>query len=275
LISGITSSQINNYNVLRGYDYYVTLNINDINKADGRFSKGEAEVGDFLCSDGSIVSVDDLSSSGKTPIAIVFSTETSATDQAHGWTHGYAMALKNVHDGGETGTYIWSSSNVDVVDIPNTPHNTWFDTSSDLDGYTHTTYLNSPDYPAGYAAKTTYASQVPPPVNTSGWFLPSIGQLYWILVNLGGMSSPPEYEWSWRNMSSTAASNLNSKLSRVGSGNYDAFFSNTSSTEFYWSSSEAYYECANGALFEASGDMYISYYAVKSAPLIVRPVIAF
>ena len=277
LISGITSSQINNYNVLRGYDYYVTLNINDINKADGRFYKGEAEVGDFLCSDGSVISPDYLASSGRTPIAIVFSTETSATDQAHGWTHGYAMALKNVHYGNAIGTYMWANSDSDISGIPNTSEFSWQTLSSDMDGYTNTTYLNSTDYPAGYAAKATYASQVTAPSNTSGWFLPSSGQWYYILVNLGGMSSPPEYQSGWSNMSSTAASNLNSKLSVVGSGNYDAFFSNTSSDEYYWSSSESGSGSAYGVRFRRDGsNMYFAERYYKSMiPYRVRAVIAF
>ncbi len=271
LISGITSSQINNYNVLRGYDYYVTLNINDINKADGRFYKGEAEVGDFLCSDGSVISPDYLASSGRTPIAIVFSTETSATDQAHGWTHGYAMALKNVHSSGSTvGDYEWANSLTDISGIPNTSGYTWQTRSSDMDGYTNTTYLNSTDYPAGYAAKTTYA-----PSNTSGWFLPSSGQWYYILVNLGGMSSTPESESVWSNMTSTAASNLNSKLSKVGSDNYDAFFSNTSSSEFYWSSSESSSSDAYYAAFYSDGDMHFAEFFDKRSTFRVRAVLAF
>ena len=223
LISGITSSQINNYNVLRGYDYYVTLNINDINKADGRFYKGEAEVGDFLCSDGSVISPDYLASSGRTPIAIVFSTETSATDQAHGWTHGYAMALKNVHDGASNGTYTWGG----VGDVPFVSMNAYQTLKSDMDGYTWTTRMNSPDFPASYAARTTFASQVPPPANTSGWFLPSTGQWYTIIVNLAGADQFWESEGTWfndDNVCQIAAANLNSKLSKAGSNNFDVFF---------------------------------------------------
>ena len=272
LISGITSSQINNYNVLRGYDYYVTLNINDINKADGRFYKGEAEVGDFLCSDGSVISPDYLASSGRTPIAIVFSTETSATDKAHGWTHGYAMALKNVHDGNVIGTYMWANSNSDISGIPNTSASTWQTRSSDMDGYTNTTYLNSTDYPAGYAAKTTFASQVTAPSNTSGWFLPSSGQCYNILVNLGGMSATPGNADGWSNASSTAVSNLNSKLSKVGSGNYDSF---SNSAEFYWSSSEIGSFNAYYIAFYNSGDMFFAEFFDKLSTFRVRAVIAF
>jgi len=232
----------------------------------------EVFIGDFLCSNGSVVSPEKLATSGKTPIAIVFSTETSATDKAHGWTHGYAMALKNVHSSGSTvGTYKWANSNSDISGIPNTG-STWQTSSSDMEGYTNTTYLNSTAYPAGYAAKTTYASQVTAPSNTSGWFLPSCGQWYYILVNLGGMSATPGEAWGWRNMCPTAASNLNSKLSKVGSGNYEAF---SNSNESYWSSSEYSSSSAYGTGFYSDGNMGFASNASKSYTNRVRAVLAF
>ncbi len=232
----------------------------------------EVFIGDFLCSDGSVVSPEKLATSGKTPIAIVFSTETSATDKAHGWNY-YAMALKNVHSSGSTvGTYTWANSNSDVSGIPNTSSSTWQTRRADMDGYSNTTYLNSSSYPAGYAAKTTYASQVTAPSNTSGWFLPSTGQWYYILVNLGGMSATPNKAYGWSSGSSTAASNLNSKLSVVGSGNYDSF---SNSNENYWSSSEGGSSYAYRAYFYSDGTMYFAYDGSKSNTYRVRAVLAF
>ena len=38
LTTDITSSKFNYYNILRGYDYYVTINLNDIDDTDPRFS---------------------------------------------------------------------------------------------------------------------------------------------------------------------------------------------------------------------------------------------
>ncbi len=228
-------------------------------------------IGDFLCSDGSVITPEEVSTSNKTPIAIIFSTETSDTDKAHGW-YFYAMALTNVHSEGTTiGTYNWANSSSDVSGIPDLPYNTWQNRSSDMDGYTNTTYLNSTDYPAGYAAKTTYASQVTAPSNTSGWFLPSCGQWYYILVNLGGMSATPGNAWGWSNMSSTAVSNLNTILGKAGSGNYDSF-----GNEWCWSSSEHGSDGAYGAYFGSNGNMYFAYGASdKLFAGHVRPVIAF
>ena len=119
---------------------------------------------------------------------------------------------------------------------------------------------------------TTFASQVAAPSGTSGWFLPSSGQWYYILVNLGGMSATPGNAWGWSNASSTAASNLNSKLSVVGSGNYDAF---SNSSEYYWSSSEGSSGHAYYARFYSDGGMYFAGYYRKSGTYRGRAVLAF
>ena len=252
--------------------------------ASGSSIQYTLQVGDILYSDGSLSHQSQTLSllSGKTPVAIVFMATTNANSpvtttkdrQANAnWKHGYAMALKNVHSSGSTvGTYTWANSESDISGIPNLSGSTWQTRSSDMDGYTYTNYLNSTDYPAGYAAKTTYASQVTAPSNTSGWFLPSTGQWYYILVNLGGMSATPGFATGWGYGSSTAASNLNSKLSKVGSGNYDSF---SKDNDTYWSSSEYSSGRAYYADFHVGGSMYFAFSDLKSYTRRVRPVLAF
>ena len=254
-----------------------------VRTTNGSSTQYTLQVGDILYSDGGFSHQSESLRSGKTPVAIVFMATTNANSpvtttkdrQANAnWKHGYAMALKNVHSSGSTvGTYKWANSNSDVSGISNTSNSTWQTCRSDMDGYTNTTYLNSTAYPAGYAAKTTYASQVTAPSNTSGWFLPSSGQWYYILVNLGGMSATPGNSWGWSNKSSTAASNLNSKLSKVGSGNYDTF---SNSYVVYWASSEKNSSDAYSAFFRDNGDMsFANDYGGKSSMYRVRAVLAF
>ena len=235
-------------------------------------------IGDFLCSDGSVITPEEVSTSNKTPIAIIFSTETSATDRALGWNY-YAMALKNVHDGGDIGKYLWQNEKSDVLEIPNiyiTDDASILAMISENDGYTHTTYLNSPDYPAGYAARTIFASQVTPPANTSGWFLPSIGQWYSIFVNLAGMNSTVDATWEigWSGMSSTAYVNINNKLSLAGSNNFEAFTS--VDNESYWSSNEFSSEEIY-FVYPRSDFLSLTMVTLKgdSYKCMVRPVIAF
>ena len=240
--------------------------------SDGRTAEvNTAKIGDFVFSDGTWGSL--AANPGKTPVAIIFLNVTTVTDQRAGYTHGYAMALKNVHSSGSTvGTYTWGNYGTDVSGIPNISTDTWKSRRADLEGRTNTSFINTSSYPAGYAAKTTFASQVAAPSGTSGWFLPSSGQWYYILVNLGGMSATPGNAWGWSSASSTAASNLNSKLSKVGSGNYDAF---SNSNEYYWSSSENSSSDAYGAYFYSGGNMDFADYGNKSYTYRVRAVLAF
>ena len=211
-----------------------------------------AQIGDFVFSDGTWGSL--AANPGKTPVAIIFSNTTSVVDFNDGYTHGYAMALKNVHSSGSTvGTYKWANSDGDVSGIINI---SWQTNTSDMEGRTNTSFINTSSYPAGYAAMTTYKSQVAAPSGTSGWFLPSSGQWYNISSNLGSTSAT-----------------LNSKLSKVGSGNYDSFGSN----ESYWSSSEnssgdAY---AAGVFSDGSMSAYVCSKSPSGRSVRVRAVLAF
>ena len=241
-----------------------------ISSDGGTAEVNTAEIGDFVFSDGTWGSL--AANPGKTPVAIIFLKVTTVTDQRAGYTHGYAMALKNVHSGSTVGTYKWANSDGDVSGIPNISDATWKSRRADLEGRTNTSFINTSSYPAGYAAKTTFASQVAAPSGTSGWFLPSSGQWYYILVNLGGMSATPGNAWGWSNMSSTAASNLNSKLSKVGSGNYDSF---SNSNEYYWSSGECSSSYAYDAYFNSGGGMCFAGINYKSYSIRVRAVLAF
>ena len=89
------------------------------------------------------------------------------------------------------------------------------------------------------------------------------------------MSATPNQAGGWSTGSSTAASNLNSKLSKVGSGNYDAFFSDTSSKEYYWSSSEDSSGNAYYAAFYSSGTLNFAGHEYESDYNRVRAVLAF
>lgn len=291
MVDNINHSYINNYNVLRGYNYDVTINLNDMDIADSRFTmEPSAVIGDFLFSDGTWGSIENNPS--KTPVAIIFSSETSDNDQVAGYTHGYAMALKNVHNGDNIGEYEWQSNDdedlLDIGVIPNLEITPWGILAADLDGRTYTSYINSPVFPAGYAAATTYASQVAPPTGTSGWFLPSIGHWYWILVNLCELPEelPDDYGWSFIYNSdhidfvNDAIDKLNNKLSVVGSDNCDAF-NLDDEYGIYWSSSEGEEWTFSAYEFNCSAGLYYDYLSFhgyaryKLETHYVRPVIAF
>jgi hypothetical protein len=135
---------------------------------------------------------------GKHPIGLIFSNTTSKADKAAGFTHGYALAL--------TGSSIvlqWATAlNYDPLSPVNTPQACY----DDKDGFTESqTILHrgalgvitdaqiKANYPAFWYAmtygtpeqnNTNYAA----PLSSSGWYVPSMGQLMSLLENIVGMN---------------------------------------------------------------------------------------
>ena len=225
------------------------------------------QVGDLYFSDGTWGTRDEYP--GKTPIGIVFSTTTSATDQAAGYSRGYVMALTNVvYDSNAAEPWKLSGGwcatalqNTQVTGAYKTELNA---VQSDLDGLTHcntalANYTPSDLY-AIYAATTTYEAQVKAPASTaqlpnSGWYLPSIGQQYLWLTNLAGLSTSsswtaetqsPIRAWSITDAAQTNAIALNTALTTAGltaGTDFDAFTktenpNDTGKYECFWSSTE-------------------------------------
>jgi|WetSurMetagenome_2_1015567.scaffolds.fasta_scaffold02937_5 hypothetical protein len=250
---------------------------------DYNISVPYVNTGDYYFSDGSWGTLADHSNA--TPIGVIFSNATSSTDQSHGWTHGYALAVKDAVKTVEWGTY--------DVDTPIT-NDTDTNCTEDMDGYLHTekikdTYapLSTNNYPAFYYA-LNYG--VTAPRSSSGWFLPSCGQWYQIAVTLGGRSTGMTI---WGGQATITLNSINSYLNKVSGSElfyYDGTIKNCSNS-WFWSSSEVsanyvyifeFYEHSdtgydaliNGAdknhPFTQEGDIASSIYGGQ-----VRPAIAF
>ena len=99
-------------------------------------------------------------------------------------------------------------------------------------------------YPATYYAVVDYAHKVPSPANSTGWFLPSIGQMWNVYQNRASLFE-----------GKTVVSGLKS--------------------DWYWSSSEFYRNPANYALCVSVGDGDVYYYRKSSRGSYLRPVLAF
>lgn len=151
----------------------------------------DLKVGDYYYADGSICPGDMENIPSNGCVGVIFSTETSTTDANLGWSHGYVVALNN------TGTSNIKWKNVataddgyDVFDIDATDKtskdNSFQALIDHLDGYTSSKKItdnsNEATHPAFFAAKN-YAVSIPE--TTSGWYLPSMGQLALVMNNLG------------------------------------------------------------------------------------------
>ena len=192
-------------------------------------------IGDYYYSDGTWGSIAEHANSTASPIGVIFSNSTSNIDKGHNWTHGYAMALKE-----SSSSVVWST-NVQWEMGESNAINTESLMKNDMEGYTHTKLVEGNhfnvlknEYPAFYYAIHYSVSY---PTLSSGWFLPSIGQLYYIISNLGFKStSTTSIYWGFEfnGDASTCINNLNHYLASSGTFDITNFVSNT----LLWSSSE-------------------------------------
>ena len=147
----------------------------------------DLQVGDYYYADGSIWP-GDLGNVPAGCIGIIFSTETSTADQAKNWSHGYVVSLFDTDD--INTKYSWSMVNEDItgLNLYEKTVDSFTSAFADYDGYSATqAILAAPSYSAAaYAAvnaAVTYGKEIPS--TTSGWYLPSIGQVALIINNLG------------------------------------------------------------------------------------------
>jgi hypothetical protein len=136
-----------------------------------------------------VVKMADLASAKNksiSPIALIFSTKTSSLDQGHGWTHGYAISLS------KNGSSVWGP----YIDTNLENKITIEAALADKEGYTNTSLIGEVlSYPAFYNA-IGYRKKVSPPYGSSGWFLPSAGQIYDYCMNILGCPAEQDYPWN-------------------------------------------------------------------------------
>jgi hypothetical protein len=244
-------------------------------------------VGDYLFSNGSCGSLTNAESLGSTPVAVIFSNTTSTIDHGHGWTHGYAMALRNASAG-----VVWDTTYSPTTNPTGTQLTTAAQIMADKDGYTHTGTIQATNYVAGIAA-TSYTAKdksgnTVTTTGTSGWYLPSSGQWYDICANLGGMvtasgkpytrSDDGYLRWfrvddsSGKDYTDLCASAINVYLNALSANGYSVdLFSND---DQYYSSSEYSRSYVYVTCFYSGGLMALGNYS-KGTHYRVRCVVAF
>lgn len=225
------------------------------------------QVGDYLLADGNIVGKDEtLTEEQKASvIAIVFhaghhendASDYSATGIGQQKCHGYAVALQDATNGycqwGVYGTELGCCP----TDGSGKKQNNYSAPDIDWSGYAWTQKiitaaggkdkLNATEdsgYPATYYAVVDYAHKVPSPANSTGWFLPSIGQMWNVYQNRASLFE-----------GKTVVSGLKS--------------------DWYWSSSEFYRPPASFALCVSVYYGFVGSYYKDRRDSYVRPVLAF
>ena len=196
---------------------------------------------------------------------------------------------KNGYNGAKYKAYIgtqyaWYSSNsdtgrrlfVDSKDLIVNSNNQTYGS-----GYTDTNYLiNKWDSEAAAAYWAKKYNTLP--ANSSkctGWFLPSAGQYYAVMSQLGGGISPDTWEINqfFGNMT-TVTNNINNKLKKVGDSNHTEFFGDIHTSE--WTSSEfssSYAVFLVSGVGDSMGLGSVRFYGPgnKAGKKPVRPFLAF
>ena len=257
-------------------------------------------VGDIYYSDGAIShQEDDLlkSTSKRIPIGIV--GYTTMNRDGNYWTeknttvnttvegiggHALVLCLKNIGSKGTTDMgsgYRYSSKNEECQPAKVDTGDKIRD-SSDKDygsGYKETKVLvaNGSAFEAANAAKN-YTSLPAPRDKCTGWFLPSAGQYYAVMSQLGGGISPDTWEiGTFFENAETVTTNINTKLKKVGDSNYTEFFQGTST--WAWTSSEVSSEFAvqvDSGFDDSMGSGFVRFTVRSKADLLpVRPFLAF
>lgn len=252
------NTTINGPEIANSYENYDFLN--------------DLSVGNFLFSDGTYGSIPN--NPGKTPIAIIFSTSTTSNDVVQSYIHGYAMALKDI-----ALTYTWEDGQMDNSDLNNYNGTTSYLDRMDMEGFRNSLFEGS-GYHASMAAQNSYG--VAAPTGTSGWFLPSSGQWFKIISNLGSLATTGISVDGWHGttvnmISARVAHSINNRMSVLPSSSYDPFevVTPTGESIYYWSSTEYDNDDALAACFGNDGSMLFATNKAKNVACRVRPIIAF
>lgn len=274
-------------------------------------------VGDIIYQDGSWSTPADRTSaefSDKIPVAIVFATPTQITmptyDTSQGYTHGYAMALKENEQ-----RYLWANPVLTGFIDSGIEHNNAFTiahfqtVSKDYSGLEHCdkiqAKIDNGTYTLNqlpvYERLTQYTAVAGETLSNyaSRWFLPSSGQAYRWYLQFGGKADDTSYStvtlsnggavnricFYWQSTAATWGTAINNYLStRVGAENFTPFvYSNSTNPGWYATSTEYHVSTTYGCvLFEFSwingtnGNSHLSvdYGTGTSRAYRVRPIIA-
>ncbi len=258
-------NQIFNKAVKAAAGTYQTMNVDNTSTS----TSYTMNIGDYYLNDGSVIP---NATTNKyllsKAIGVVFDTSTSSIDQGYGWTHGYAMALTNASTGGN-----WSTSSTKDEVGATFGSFTYTDYAgryttfiTNKEGYSETHAIANKyyftlqsDHPAfwyalNYGTINIGGVQYAAPNESSGWYLPSVGQWWNIAINLGGMSTTPAYpvptdnstgycNWNNSNVANgtICSTNMNNYFTTIINYKLDNkpdIFFNNSEKEYYRSSSE-------------------------------------
>ena len=244
--------------------------------------------GDFFMKDGSLVGKDAILTAEQKAncIGIVFQTDESRIGQAEkdalgGKAHGLVLALKNVDN---SNILQFSAGKVDIPGIDNTV--TLQECYDDINGLAHTETIYGLEYSESRYPIFTAVKQFSverPEDKTTEWFLPSVGQFWDMLVNLGGAPTKDVTDGYtenkdgkighhfWSVTGNKVFDNINAILNKTNS---DKFGLGTTNYDAFWVSSVSDGSNARRIVFN-NADLQLNIADKVSSKLKGRPILAF
>lgn len=233
-----------------------------IDDAEAVEIRHELQVGDFFLADGSLLSKDaDAATVGSSEVVgIVFQINPDRIGEGEkaalgNSVHGLVMATKTLGDYEPFQWFVDASGNcsrdeteIGIEDyVGSDSYNTFELVDDDIEGYETNRLIRekrAADFEAGYypVFKAAYESSSATLMNhTTGWYLPSNGQWFDIIRNLGGValehdgfrSSGPT-DFYWENLDSPLLG-INAAMSKVAAENKNDFVN----SGYYWTASTA------------------------------------
>ena len=248
-------------------------------------------VGDFMLKDGTTVNPDDLSPAQKQNVigivAYMYKTESGVRLKEGVKNALNAKGVANPHGLVMSLRYFpakWRTSDTPFGELKSTLKDVY---ATGSDGYTLTTnvwnYNKLDEFPAFKATKE-FGNKVKAPENTTGWYIPSVGEWIDMLGDKGLQAISKSITDEAKNLSSAykgwpgaapaAISILNQKMGQVGY--FDAFILE----RWVWTSTES----SKGDFSTAHGTYYVGFYNYggfyylgdpRPTELDVRPILAF
>ena len=305
IIAPVAAYESGDGDVMLGTEYcaklYSKIAVGDIFYAAGFWSCGYSAAGGAT----TINACKDIS----TPIGLVFSTSTTTFDQSLGYSHGFVVALEDYEDSNTsafsvdgnimteygitqsgnfdnkaTGTELSSPAEIDLNGLQNTLKFAAKVTSKAISDCSLSDLSTATAYPAVMKA-VNYVTQHPSyttPALASGWYLPSIGQMYLWAYYFGGRTNVPSFRASyndvcWSSKGSETWTNMNTYFSsQLGSIGYTRWGWDASDRQSYWSSTVGKYTKASPfEMLNVGNTFYLNGFDPQNYPSRVRPVFSF
>lgn len=250
----------------------------------------ELAVGDIVCSDGSIyaaANASDIAIEGRTPIGIIAFVNdgtdigNAATESGRGRydvkSLGRALVMCAMNVGGTANNATVGSQYIAGPNYSTLYASDYSLTSSDYYwGFERTQAMNSSTWPAAQAAYNF--ATLPAPARTTGWFMPSVGQIKKILIGLAEIDPADNKPilHSWYTPFDLYVGNINNKLNNLKKAGASIVNTFTTDGEHYWSCSDHdQYNTFNGLVTATASGIAIGGYKGTTQTYYVRPVLAF